>query len=147
MSRQCRPPPAGQQLEPVIETGGEFFDAKGGKLSDDVETQIEEYLDQLPRTRASVELGRALRVDKSRVRYQEFCASTVSGLDLSGFKIVIDCANGAGYKVGPIQPKFMEGVHTLAVPSFKNDTLEPRVEVALATAIIKQIQQDGKTDG
>jgi hypothetical protein len=49
----------------------------------------------------------------------------------------------AGYKVGPIQPKFMEGVHTIAVPSFKNTTLEPRVEVPLATAIIKQIQQDG----
>lgn len=49
----------------------------------------------------------------------------------------------AGYKIGPIQPKFMEGVKTIAVPSFKNDTLEPRVEVPLATAIIKQFQQDG----
>jgi hypothetical protein len=49
----------------------------------------------------------------------------------------------AGYKLGPIQPKFMEGVHTIAVPSFKNDTLEPRVEVPLATALIKQFQQDG----
>jgi hypothetical protein len=49
----------------------------------------------------------------------------------------------AGYKIGPIQPKFMEGIRTIAVPSFKNDTLEPRVEVALATAVIKQIQQDG----
>jgi phosphoglucosamine mutase len=35
------------------------------------------------------------------VRYQEFVMSTVPGLDLSGFKLVIDCANGAGYKVGP----------------------------------------------
>jgi len=49
----------------------------------------------------------------------------------------------AGYKIGPIQPKFMEGIRTLAIPSFKNDTLEPRVEVALATALIKQFQQDG----
>jgi hypothetical protein len=49
----------------------------------------------------------------------------------------------AGYKIGPIQPKFMEGIRTIAVPSFKNDTLEPRVEVSLATALIKQIQQDG----
>jgi phosphoglucosamine mutase len=40
-------------------------------------------------------------VDKSRVQYQDFCMATVPGLDLSGFKIVIDCANGAGYKVGP----------------------------------------------
>lgn len=49
----------------------------------------------------------------------------------------------AGYKIGPVQPKFMEGIRTLAVPSFKNDTLEPRVEVPLATALIKQFQQDG----
>lgn len=49
----------------------------------------------------------------------------------------------AGYKVGPIQPKFMEGIRTLAIPSFKNDTLEPRVEVSLANAMIKQFQQDG----
>jgi len=49
----------------------------------------------------------------------------------------------AGYHIGPIQPKFMDGIKTIAVPTFKNDTLEPRVEVALANALIKQIQQDG----
>ena len=49
----------------------------------------------------------------------------------------------AGYHVGPIKPKTMREVKTIAVPSFKNDTLEPRVEVLLANAVIKQIQQDG----
>ncbi|HEX7011922.1 MAG TPA: phosphoglucosamine mutase [Steroidobacteraceae bacterium] len=83
------------------DNGIKFFDKNGGKLSDEVELKIEERLDEPPRTRISSELGRATRVDKSRVRYQEFCMSTVPGLDLSGFKIVIDCANGAGYKVGP----------------------------------------------
>ena len=83
------------------DNGIKFFDASGGKLSDDVEAQIEQHLDEMPLTNASSELGRATRVDKSRVRYQEFCASTVPGLDLSRFKLVIDCANGAGYKVGP----------------------------------------------
>jgi outer membrane lipopolysaccharide assembly protein LptE/RlpB len=54
------------------------------------------------------------------------------------------CLSGcAGYHVGPIQPKTMRGVKRIAVPSFKNDTLEPRVEVLLATAVIKQLQQDG----
>lgn len=86
---------------PYEDNGIKFFDRNGGKLSDDIEAQIEEYLDQPPVTRSSSELGRALRVDKSRVRYQEFAMSTVPGLDLSGFKLVIDCANGAGYKVGP----------------------------------------------
>lgn len=86
---------------PYEDNGIKFFDASGGKLSDDVEAQIEKHLDEPAVTRVSGELGKATRMDKSRVRYQEFCASTVPGLDLSDFKIVIDCANGAGYKVGP----------------------------------------------
>jgi outer membrane lipopolysaccharide assembly protein LptE/RlpB len=49
----------------------------------------------------------------------------------------------AGYHIGPIKPKSMREVKTIAVPSFKNDTLEPRVEVLLANALIKQLQQDG----
>ncbi len=49
----------------------------------------------------------------------------------------------AGYQVGPIKPKLMREVKTIAIPTFKNDTLEPRVEVLLANAVIKQIQQDG----
>jgi phosphoglucosamine mutase len=83
------------------DNGIKFFDAEGGKLSDEIEAEIERHIDEPPVTRASGELGRATRVDKSRVHYQEFCASTVPGLDLTGFKLVIDCANGAGYKVGP----------------------------------------------
>jgi phosphoglucosamine mutase len=86
---------------PYEDNGIKFFDRAGGKLSDDIEAQIEQHLDEPPITRSSGELGRAIRVDKSRVRYQEFVMSTVPGLDLSGFKLVIDCANGAGYKVGP----------------------------------------------
>ena len=53
---------------------------------------------------------------------------------------VVGCA---GYKIGPVKPKLMEGVQTIAVPTFRNETLEPRIEVLLASAIIKQIQQDG----
>lgn len=83
------------------DNGIKFFGADGGKLSDEIEAEIEQHIDEPPLTRSSSDLGRATRVDKSRVRYQEFCASTVPGLDLSGFKLVVDCANGAGYKVGP----------------------------------------------
>jgi phosphoglucosamine mutase len=83
------------------DNGIKFFDANGAKLSDAIERQIEKHLEEPAVTRASGQLGRATRMDKSRVRYQEFCASTVPGLKLSDFKIVIDCANGAGYKVGP----------------------------------------------
>jgi phosphoglucosamine mutase len=83
------------------DNGIKFFDGTGGKLSDAIEVRIEQHLDEPPVTRSSAALGRATRVDKMRTHYQEFCASTVPGLDLSGFKIVVDCANGAGYKVGP----------------------------------------------
>jgi phosphoglucosamine mutase len=84
------------------DNGIKFFDASGAKLSDALEEGIENELEQAPLTRASRNLGRATRVDRSRTLYQEFCASTLPpGADLSGLKIVIDCANGAAYKVGP----------------------------------------------
>ncbi len=84
------------------DNGIKFFDASGGKLSDELEEQIEAELERTPITRTSRSLGRAVRVDKSRVHYQEFCASTLpAGVNLEGLKIVIDCANGACYKVGP----------------------------------------------
>ncbi len=84
------------------DNGIKFFDAEGGKLSDELEEQIEVELGRGPVTRESGQLGRATRVDKSRVAYQEFCASTLpAGVTLEGMKIVIDCANGAAYKVGP----------------------------------------------
>ena len=84
------------------DNGIKFFDSLGAKLSDELEERIETELAQPPLTRASRNLGRATRADRSRTLYQEFCASTLpSGVDLTGLKIVIDCANGAAYKVGP----------------------------------------------
>jgi phosphoglucosamine mutase len=87
---------------PFEDNGIKFFDSKGSKLSDELEEQIEGFLDGPALTRDSTGLGKATRVDKSRVVYQEFCASTMPpGMDLAGLKIVIDCANGAAYKVAP----------------------------------------------
>ncbi len=84
------------------DNGIKFFDATGEKLSDDLEERIEAELGEGVQTRSSNLLGRARRADSMREDYQNFCASTVpGGLDLQGMKIVIDCANGAGYKVGP----------------------------------------------
>jgi phosphoglucosamine mutase len=84
------------------DNGIKFFDSTGAKLSDELEERIELELEQKPLTKTSRSLGRATRVDRSRTMYQEFCASTMpEGLDLAGLKIVIDCANGATYKVGP----------------------------------------------
>lgn len=87
---------------PYDDNGIKFFDASGSKLSDETEAEIESHLDGPLLTRESNALGKANRVDKSRVVYQEFCASTLPhGMDLAGLKVVIDCANGAAYKVAP----------------------------------------------
>jgi phosphoglucosamine mutase len=87
---------------PYDDNGIKFFDATGAKLSDELEERIEIELEQPPVTRTSRSLGRATRVDRSRTLYQDFCAATIApGVDLSGMKIVVDCANGAAYKVGP----------------------------------------------
>ena len=84
------------------DNGIKFFDASGGKLSDELEEQIEAQLALEPRTRPAGELGVARRVDTSRTQYQAFCRSTLpAGVSLAGMKIVVDCANGAAYKVAP----------------------------------------------
>ena len=49
----------------------------------------------------------------------------------------------AGYTVGPIKPTPLKDIKKIAVQSFTNDTLEPRLELLVANSIIKQIQQDG----
>ena len=84
------------------DNGIKFFDASGSKLSDELEESIESHLDGPLRTLESTALGKAARVDRSRVVYQDFCRSTLpAGMDLAGLKVVIDCANGAAYKVAP----------------------------------------------
>ncbi|NOX67578.1 MAG: phosphoglucosamine mutase [Gammaproteobacteria bacterium] len=84
------------------DNGIKFFDGSGAKLTDDVEREIERYLDKPAITLESAKLGSAKRIDSARTRYQEFCASTFpEGRSLEGIKIVFDGSNGAGYKVGP----------------------------------------------
>jgi hypothetical protein len=54
------------------------------------------------------------------------------------------CLNGClGYHVGPAKPYYLRDVHTIAVPTFKNRTLFPRVESLVTDTVIKQVQQDG----
>jgi hypothetical protein len=48
-----------------------------------------------------------------------------------------------GYHVGPVKPYYLQDIHTIAVPTFKNRTLVPRVEVLVTDTVIKQFQQDG----
>ncbi len=84
------------------DNGIKFFDSEGGKLSDEIEEAIEAELERGAITQTSMNLGRASRVDKSRRHYQDFCAESLpKGMTLEGMKLVVDCANGAGYKVVP----------------------------------------------
>ena len=84
------------------DNGIKFFDREGSKLADELEEAIESHLDEPTLTRESGALGRATRVDNERALYQAFCASTLPrGMRLDGLKLVIDCANGAAYKVAP----------------------------------------------
>ena len=48
-----------------------------------------------------------------------------------------------GYHIGPVKPYYLRDVHTIAVPTFKNHTLVPRIDVLVTDTVIKQLQQDG----
>ena len=86
------------------DNGIKLFGPQGFKLSDDVEKQIEQLLDEPIERRLSqsASLGRARRIDGVHDRYIEFAKRTLPrDLSLDGLRVVIDCANGAGYKVVP----------------------------------------------
>lgn len=87
---------------PFQDNGVKFFSSHGEKLPDVIETEIERMLDE-PMTVARPDmLGKAQRIDDAPGRYIEFCKSSIeTGLSLSNLRIVVDCANGAGYQVAP----------------------------------------------
>jgi phosphoglucosamine mutase len=87
---------------PFADNGVKFFSARGEKLSDEWEQQVETALLQPPRWADSAGLGKARRLADAGGRYIEFCKSTVPhSLSLRGMKIVVDAANGAAYHVAP----------------------------------------------
>jgi phosphoglucosamine mutase len=89
---------------PFDDNGIKLFGPDGFKLSDQVESEIEALLDSdLGKKLAkSDDLGRAKRIDGVQDRYIEFAKRTLpKTIDLSGLRVVIDCANGAAYKVAP----------------------------------------------
>ncbi len=87
---------------PFEDNGIKFFSARGEKLPDEWESDVEAALEQPSRWVGSTELGRARRLDDASGRYVEFCKSTYSSeLSLRGLSIVVDGANGAAYHVAP----------------------------------------------
>ena len=88
---------------PYADNGVKLFGPDGFKLSDAIEAEIERGMEAPPDGLApAAELGRARRLDDTEGRYIEFVKATFpKGLRLEGLKIVVDCANGAAYKVAP----------------------------------------------
>lgn len=89
---------------PFHDNGIKLFGPDGYKLSDDTEEQIESMIEAEMQSALadSADLGRAKRLDDAEGRYIEFVKNTFPrGLRLDGLKIVVDCANGAAYKVAP----------------------------------------------
>lgn len=84
------------------DNGIKFFGSDGYKLPDEIELEIESYLQQSIVTCGSNELGRASRIRDAAGRYIEFCKGTLpTGFSFAGLKVVVDCANGATYHVAP----------------------------------------------
>lgn len=100
---------------PYYDNGIKFFSVQGTKLPDEVERQIEEYLELPMTTVESSKLGKAKRLVDAPGRYIEFCkASVPTRLDFGAMKIVVDCAHGATYHIAP--PVFSEvGAEVIAL--------------------------------
>lgn len=89
---------------PFQDNGIKLFGPDGYKLSDAVELEIEQNIKNGVASSLAkpAKLGRAKRLEDARGRYTEYVKRTFpKGLSLEGLKIVIDCANGAAYKVAP----------------------------------------------
>ncbi|MDC3199089.1 phosphoglucosamine mutase [Porticoccaceae bacterium] len=105
---------------PVADNGIKFFSADGFKLDDDIELEIEALIDQPLITNDSFTLGKARRISDATGRYVEFCKRSLpSQFNLAGFKIVLDCANGATYNAAPKVFKEL-GAHTITMATEPN---------------------------
>ncbi len=88
---------------PHHDNGIKFFSAEGEKLDDATELAIEAALEQPFSTVASDRLGKAVRTRDAIGRYVEACKNSVPrSFDLGGMRIVVDCAHGATYQIGPM---------------------------------------------
>lgn len=87
---------------PHHDNGIKFFSAAGEKLADEVEAAIEDELERPFETVDAAKLGKASRLKDAHERYLDFVRGTVpSDFDLHGVRLVVDCANGANYRLGP----------------------------------------------
>ena len=87
---------------PFADNGIKLFGPDGYKLSDEAELTIEQLIDSEVPLSSSAQIGRARRIEDAQGRYIHFAKATFpENLRLDGLRVVIDCANGAAYKVAP----------------------------------------------
>ena len=87
---------------PFYDNGIKVFSRLGNKLPDSLEREVEARCHQPMKLVDASKLGKVRRVVDAEGRYIEFCKSTIGiGSNLSGFKLVLDCANGATYSIAP----------------------------------------------
>lgn len=90
---------------PSEDNGIKFFDKNGFKLSDEIEEKIEKLALKNNFKTSKItgkNIGRAKRIDDASGRYIEFAKGSIKNMSLKGLKIVLDCANGAAYKIAPL---------------------------------------------
>ena len=124
------------------DNGIKFFTAKGDKVSDSFELEIEQELENAMGCVSSDKLGKAYRLDDAAGRYIEFCKSTFPAEhNLKGLKIVLDCANGAAYHTAP--PVFHElGAEVIAIgvsPNGRN--INDQCGATAPHALISKVQE------
>lgn len=87
---------------PYYDNGIKLFSADGKKLPDEIELAIEMMLEQPLQMVTSDKLGKAKRIDDAEGRYVEFCKNSLpETANFSSLKLVLDCANGASYRIAP----------------------------------------------
>ena len=88
---------------PYYDNGIKFFGKGGRKLPDSIESEIEALLSNIVTTVEPDQLGRASMMPDASLQYIEFCKEAfLKPYSLRGMKIVVDCANGANYHIGPL---------------------------------------------
>ena len=133
---------------PFGDNGIKFFSARGEKLPDAWEQQVEAALEQPPQWVDSANLGKAKRIDDARGRYIEFCKGTFSSeLSLKGLKIVVDAANGAAYHVAP--DVFHElGAEVIAIGCSPNGTnINAGFGATAPAALVAAVKEHGADYG
>jgi phosphoglucosamine mutase len=133
---------------PYDDNGIKLFGPDGFKLSDAIESEIEALIDgdMAPKLAGSGDLGRAKRIDGVHDRYIEFAKRTLPrSLDLTGMRIVVDCANGAAYKVAP-EALWELGADVVAIgvepDGFNINKDCGSTDIAALTAKVREVRAD-----